>query len=103
MARPICLRLLTHCARRAASRADWTEGSKRAIRTAMIAMTTSNSIRVKPGRERWGIMVLDPCVHVWEECGEPGAHAGPSGRAPWRPEGEGRLRVVRPASVRSAD
>src|SRR5262245_34747558 len=50
IARPNCFRLLTHWARRAASRADWTAGNKRAINTAMIAMTTSSSIRVKPGR-----------------------------------------------------
>src|SRR5262249_33826034 len=48
--RPICLRLLTHCERRAASRAAWTAGRSRAIRTAMMAITTSNSIRVKPRR-----------------------------------------------------
>src|SRR5262249_12550645 len=53
MARPSCLRLLVHWARRAASRAAWTAGSSRAIRTAMMAMTTSSSISVKPlGRER---------------------------------------------------
>src|SRR4051812_29695395 len=50
MARPICLMLLTHCALRAASRAACTAGNSRAIRTAMIAITTSNSIRVKPRR-----------------------------------------------------
>src|SRR3954469_7134372 len=50
MAMPICLRLLMHCERRAASRAAWTAGRSRAIRTAMMAMTTSNSIRVKPCR-----------------------------------------------------
>src|SRR5579871_3634156 len=49
-ARPICLRLLTHCARRAASRAAWTAGRSSAIRTAMIAITTSSSISVKPRR-----------------------------------------------------
>ena len=37
---PICLRLLTHCARRAASRAAWTAGSSRAIKMAMIEITT---------------------------------------------------------------
>src|SRR6516165_7601708 len=37
-----------HCARRAASRADCTAGSNSAIRTAMIAITTSSSIKVKP-------------------------------------------------------
>src|SRR5262245_4364732 len=48
MASPICFRLLTHWERRAASRAACTAGSSRAIRTAMIAITTSSSIRVKP-------------------------------------------------------
>src|SRR6516164_3333797 len=48
MARVSCLRLLVHWARRAASRALWTAGRSRPIRTAMIAMTTSSSIRVKP-------------------------------------------------------
>ena len=48
VARPSCLRLLTHCARRAASRADCTAGKSSEIKTAMIAMTTSNSISVKP-------------------------------------------------------
>ena len=33
---------------RAASRADWTAGRSKAIKTAMIAITTSSSIRVKP-------------------------------------------------------
>src|SRR5271166_2892962 len=50
MARPICFRLLVHWARRAASRADCTAGKRSAIRTAMMAMTTSSSIRVKAGR-----------------------------------------------------
>src|SRR4051794_35841980 len=48
MARPICFRLLTHCDRRAASRAAWTAGKSRAIRTAMMAMTTRSSMSVKP-------------------------------------------------------
>src|SRR3954454_20293870 len=51
-ARPICFRLLTHCDRRAASRAACTAGNSSAIRTAMIAITTNNSIKVKAGRER---------------------------------------------------
>ena len=42
-------------------RADCTAGKSSAIRTEMMAMTTKSSIRVKPGRERRGIMVLDPC------------------------------------------
>ena len=48
--RPICLRLLVHWARRAASRALWTAGKSKAIKTPMIAMTTSSSIRVKAPR-----------------------------------------------------
>src|SRR5262245_21185958 len=49
--------LLTHWARRAASRAACTAGNKRAIKTAMIAITTSSSISVKadraPGALSW--------------------------------------------------
>src|SRR3954447_1595800 len=48
MARPSCFRLLVHWARRAASRADCTAGSSREISTAMMAITTSSSISVKP-------------------------------------------------------
>ena len=40
--------LFTHWARRAASRAACTAGNSRAISTPMMAMTTSNSISVKP-------------------------------------------------------
>src|ERR1700685_4478422 len=47
---PSCFRLLRHCVRRAASRAAWTAGSNRAIRIAMIAITTNSSISVKPAR-----------------------------------------------------
>ena len=39
-----------HWERRAASRADWTAGSRSDIRTAMMAITTSSSISVKPFR-----------------------------------------------------
>jgi hypothetical protein len=48
IASPICFRLFVHCARRAASRADWTAGKSNAIKTAMIAITTRSSINVKP-------------------------------------------------------
>ena len=47
-----------HWARRLASRADCTAGSKSAISTAMIAMTTSSSMSVKPRRIR--IMIWTP-------------------------------------------
>src|SRR5262249_1882088 len=40
--------LFVHWMRLAASRADWTAGSRSAISTAMIAITTSSSMRVKP-------------------------------------------------------
>src|SRR5690242_17617100 len=49
-ARPIWCRLLAHFIRLAAARTFWTAGSKRLITTAMMAMTTSNSISVKPVR-----------------------------------------------------
>src|SRR5947209_3422282 len=52
MARPSCFRLLTHWVRRAASRAAWTAGRSRAIRTAMMAITTRSSISVKPRAAR---------------------------------------------------
>src|SRR5438094_2521780 len=51
MAKPICLRLFLQESRLAASRIFWTAGSKRAISTPMIAITTSNSIRVNAGRD----------------------------------------------------
>jgi len=48
IARPIYFKLLVHWIRRAASRADCTAGSKSAIKTALIAITTKSSIRVNP-------------------------------------------------------
>src|SRR5205807_4210152 len=60
LARAICLRLLEHLARAAASRTFWTAGRSRPIRIAMMAMTTSSSIRVKPagrpGEEVTGVL-----------------------------------------------
>src|SRR4051794_34947803 len=50
VARPICLRLLAHLIRAAASRTFCTAGSSSPISTAMIAMTTSSSISVNPRR-----------------------------------------------------
>src|SRR5205085_11054497 len=47
-ASPSCFRLLEHFIRAAASRTFWTAGSSSPIRIAMIAITTNNSIRVKP-------------------------------------------------------
>src|SRR5262245_59833295 len=52
IARPMFLRLFRLCARAAASRTFCTAGSSRPIRVAMMAMTTSSSISVKPPRRR---------------------------------------------------
>src|SRR3712207_5867306 len=49
MATPSCFRLLVHEAARAFSRAWAKTGKRIAARIAIIAITTSNSIRVKPG------------------------------------------------------
>src|SRR5262249_32884291 len=46
---PICLRLLEHLARAAASRTFWTAGKSRPIRMAMMAITTRSSISVNAG------------------------------------------------------
>src|SRR6218665_1157142 len=56
--------LLRHDARRAASRACCTAGRRRATRTAMIAITTSSSISVKPRRTR----DADEGVRTKERC-----------------------------------
>src|SRR5215217_8049195 len=53
-AMPICLRLLEHLARAAASRTFWTAGRSNPIRIAMIAITTNNSISVNPRRSGEG-------------------------------------------------
>ena len=55
-ASPICLRLLMHCVRFAASRADWTAGMISATRTPMMAMTTSSSMSVNPALERTTVL-----------------------------------------------
>src|SRR5262249_48450759 len=102
MARPICLRLLVHWARRAASRADCTAGSSSAIKTAMMAMTTKSSISVKPRalanrsmgrpskggmdepngdqRTKWGFA---------NRCRRVSARQGPPGEVLIRPRGAG--------------
>src|SRR5262245_55448500 len=51
---PICLRLLTHVAARAFSHAWAKTGKRIAARMAMIAITTSSSIRVNPCRRCMG-------------------------------------------------
>src|SRR5205823_4147267 len=83
-ARPICFRLLMHCDRRAASRAACTAGSRSAIRTAMIAITTSSSIRVKPRRGR-GYMGPPPL----REQGQSGTDDGRT-----RPDTGGFVRLL---------
>src|SRR5262245_51707055 len=50
MARPSCFMLLEQRMRPAASRTFWTAGSNRPMRMAMMAITTSSSISVKPRR-----------------------------------------------------
>src|SRR5207244_2936931 len=55
---PICLRLLAHLMRAAASRTFWTAGRSRPMRMAMIAITTSSSISVKPPR-LFGLTILE--------------------------------------------
>src|SRR5262249_12978929 len=50
--------LLVHWMRRAASRADCTAGSSKAISTAMMAMTTRSSIRVNPSRPLWDLALM---------------------------------------------
>ena len=57
MPNPICFRLFVHCMRLAASRADCTAGSRSAIKTAMMAITTSNSMSVNPL-----LVVVDICT-----------------------------------------
>src|SRR3954462_9456192 len=57
-ANPICLRLLVQLMRLAASRTFWTAGSKRPMRMAMIAITTSSSISVNATRFRLMIKLL---------------------------------------------
>ena len=51
------LHVVDALARLAASRAAWTAGRSRAMRTAMIAITTKSSIKVKPARD------LDLCLN----------------------------------------
>ena len=50
MPRPICFMLDAQVVRRAFSRTPWKTGKSIAARIAIMAMTTSNSIRVKPLR-----------------------------------------------------
>src|SRR5262245_36428657 len=59
-----CLRLLAHCVRFAASRTFCTAGTSRAMRMAMMAITTSSSIKVKAQRLR---RMVPSCSATQEE------------------------------------
>ena len=48
MPNPICFRLFRHCVRRAFSRAELNAGMSIPAKMAIIAITTNNSINVKP-------------------------------------------------------
>ena len=54
-----------HCIRRAASRADCTAGSNSAINTAMIAITTKSSIKVKPAYREAGRCRPSILLHIY--------------------------------------
>ena len=60
LAMPSCFRLLAQRIRLAASRTFWTAGSKSAIRSEMMAMTTSSSMSVKAVRRWRAIMEAPP-------------------------------------------
>src|SRR5215471_2502829 len=103
MAVPNCLRLLLQDMRAAASRTFCTAGSSSPMRMAMMAMTTSSSIKVKPRRgdrmaltsleedgrwggaglarttavriEGWGVGVGEVLVKGWRDPREDGRSA----------------------------
>src|SRR5947209_1888814 len=67
---PSCLRLLEQLMRLAASRTFCTAGKSKPIRTPMMAITTSNSINVKPGRRRRKAIedMGPPCEKEKNDC-----------------------------------
>ena len=67
----------------------------------MMAMTTNSSIRVKPVRERRGIMVFF-LVTLWGISAPGRTRARTFGLGPRRRYAAGRLDVVRPVQTRSA-
>src|SRR5947209_6049048 len=85
-ARPSCLRLLVHLMRAAASRTFWTAGRSRPIRMAMIAITTSSSIRVKPRRADEFVMT-NPLAGTGNESIGPHVLALPDGLSLQRADG----------------
>src|SRR5437763_11972449 len=66
----ICLRLLEHFIRAAASRTFWTAGRSRPIKTAMMAITTSSSISVNAGRRHFGVRERDDKIPPFLESAE---------------------------------
>ena len=62
-----CLRLLTHWARRAASRAACTAGNNNEIKMPMMAITTKSSTSVKPRTDCDDLMSMDSLNKVNEE------------------------------------
>src|SRR6516225_1233828 len=96
MASPICLRLLLQLVRLAASRALWTAGMSKPIKMEMMAITTSNSISVKPERHVRMRIMID-----LQEAGL--ADSGPIRQARWvRPphHGAGDLKAKHAATRR---
>src|SRR5262245_41591179 len=69
-ATPSWWRLLLHEMRAAASRTFWTAGTSRPMRMAMIAITTSSSISVKPRRERVAVMVSSRTIAGGDNRGD---------------------------------
>src|SRR5262249_54037418 len=64
---PICLRLFLHCVLAAASRTFCTAGTSRLMRIAMMAITTSSSIRVKAERDVRGVCTAGPSKRCLEK------------------------------------
>ena len=63
--------LFEHCVRRAASRADWTSGTRSAPRTPLMAFTTSNSTNVNARRNRRAKslrLIVTPANRREEDC-----------------------------------
>ncbi len=84
-AREICFKLFLQEALEAASRTFWTAGSNKPIRTAMMAITTSNSIsvnaaRVVYGRRSFMNEILDEEKEIVTKPGFPSSNAQAKGR-----------------------
>src|SRR5262245_49093554 len=115
VASEICLRLLLHFMRAAASRTFCTAGKSRPIRMAMIAMTTSSSISVKPRVLKRNHLMRTPPNRTEMKSGQvtrrtrptlrrgPGGAAGngtfPYGRHPWYARAFPRVYEFNPRST----